>query len=100
ESAIHLTHNRNKRSIVLDLKTDSGRDVLLDLVRTADAVVENFRPGVLERLGVDFGRMRAANPAIVLVSVSGFGLTGPYRDLPAYDLIMQAMSGHMSIMGE
>lgn len=100
ESAIHLFHNRNKKSIVLDLKTDGGREVLLDLVRTADAVVENFRPGVLERLGVDFDRMREANPAVVLVSVSGFGLDSPYRDLPAYDLILQAMSGHMSIMGE
>ena len=99
-SAIHLTHNRNKRSIVLDLKTDEGRQVLFDLVRTADAVVENFRPGVLQRLGVDFDRMRAVNPSVVLVSVSGFGMDGPYRDLPAYDLILQAMTGHMSIMGE
>lgn len=100
ESAIHLTHNRNKKSVVLDLKTPGGRDVLFDLVRAADAVVENFRPGVLERLEVDFDRMRAANPGVVLVSVSGFGLDSPYRDLPAYDLILQAMTGHMSIMGE
>ncbi len=100
ESAIHLTHNRNKKSVVLDLKTPGGREVLFDLVRTADAVVENFRPGVLERLEVDFDRMRAANPGIVLVSVSGFGLDSPYRDQPAYDLILQAMTGHMSIMGE
>jgi CoA:oxalate CoA-transferase len=100
ESAIHLMHNRNKKSIVLNLKTDSGRAVLFDLLRTADAVVENFRPGVLERLGVDFDRMREVNPKIVLVSVSGFGMNSPYRDLPAYDLILQAMTGHMSIMGE
>ncbi len=100
ESAIHLTHNRNKRSVVLDLKTDEGREVLLDLVRSADAVVENFRPGVLDRLGIDFERMREANPGVVLVSVSGFGMDSPYRDLPAYDLILQAMTGHMSIMGE
>ena len=100
ESAIHLTHNRNKRSIVLDLKTDSGREVLLDLVRNADAVVENFRPGVIDRLGVGFDVLREANPEVVLVSVSGFGLNSPYRDLPAYDLILQAMTGHMSIMGE
>lgn len=100
ESAIHLTHNRNKRSVVLDLKTDEGRQVLFDLIRTADAVVENFRPGVLERLGVDFDRLREANPTVVLVSVSGFGMDSPYRDLPAYDLILQAMTGHMSIMGE
>lgn len=100
ESAIHVMHNRNKKSIVLDLKTEGGRQTLFDLVRTADAVVENFRPGVLTRLGVDYDRMREANPGIILVSVSGFGLDSPYRDLPAYDLILQAMTGHMSIMGE
>jgi CoA:oxalate CoA-transferase len=100
KSAIHVMHNRNKKSVVLNLKTEGGRQTLLDLVRTADAVVENFRPGVLERLGVDFERMREANPDIVLVSVSGFGMDSPYRDLPAYDLILQAMTGHMSIMGE
>jgi crotonobetainyl-CoA:carnitine CoA-transferase CaiB-like acyl-CoA transferase len=69
-------------------------------VRTADAVVENFRPGVLERLAIDYDRLRAVNPRIVLVSVSGFGADSPYRVLPAYDLILQALSGHMSIMGE
>jgi crotonobetainyl-CoA:carnitine CoA-transferase CaiB-like acyl-CoA transferase len=100
ESAIHLMHNRNKRSIVLDLKSDGGREVLLDLVRGADAVIENFRPGVIDRLGVGFDSMQAVNPEVVLVSVSGFGQHGPYRDLPAYDLILQAMTGHMSIMGE
>jgi CoA:oxalate CoA-transferase len=100
ESAIHLTNNRNKTSVALDLRTTEGRAVLLDLVRTADAVVENFRPDVLERLGIDYDRLRAVNPRIVLVSVSGFGADSPYRVLPAYDLILQAMSGHMSIMGE
>ena len=100
ESAIHLTLNRNKRSVVIDLKTERGREVLLDLVRSADAVVENFRPGVIDRLGVGWERMREANPEVVLVSVSGFGAVGPYRDHPAYDLILQAMTGHMSIMGE
>ena len=100
ESAIHLTHNRNKRSVVLDLKTEDGCEALLDLIRASDAVVENFRPGVLDRLGITFERMRAVNPDVVLVSVSGFGMDSPYRDLPAYDLILQAMTGHMSIMGE
>jgi CoA:oxalate CoA-transferase len=100
ESAIHLTLNRNKQSVALDLKTAEGRAVLLDLVRDADAVVENFRPGVLERLGLGVEDLRAANPGITLVSVSGFGRTSPYRDLPAYDLILQAMTGHMAIMGE
>ena len=86
--------------MVIDLKTERGREVLLDLVRSADAVVENFRPGVIDRLGVGWERMREANPEVVLVSVSGFGAVGPYRDHPAYDLILQAMTGHMSIMGE
>lgn len=100
QSAIHLTLNRNKKSVVLDLKTAAGRAVLLDLVRGADAVVENFRPGVLDRLGVGAAELRRVNPEVVLVSVSGFGVESPYRDLPAYDLIMQAMTGHMAIMGE
>ncbi|HXF56213.1 MAG TPA: CaiB/BaiF CoA-transferase family protein [Actinomycetota bacterium] len=99
-SAIHLFHNRNKKSVVLDLKTSGGREVLLDLVRRSDAVVENFRPGVVDRLGLGFQVLRQANPDVVLVSVSGFGTNSPYRDLPAYDLILQAMTGHMAIMGE
>lgn len=100
QSAIHLTNNRNKKSIVLDLRTPEGRDVLLEMVRHADAVIENFRPGVLARLDVDYEAMRKVNPRICLVSVSGFGAEGPYRDRPAYDLVLQAMTGHMSIMGE
>lgn len=100
ESAIHLTVNRNKRSIALDLKHPRAPDVLLGLVASADAVIENFRPGVLDRLGVGFDDLTRVKPNLVLVSVSGFGNDSPYRDLPAYDLIMQAMSGHMSIMGE
>lgn len=99
-SAIHLTFNRNKKSIAIDLKRPEGREVLCDLVRHADAVVENFRPGVLTRLGVDFEQLRTYNEDLILVSVSGFGSDSPYGGLPAYDLIMQAMSGHMSIMGE
>jgi crotonobetainyl-CoA:carnitine CoA-transferase CaiB-like acyl-CoA transferase len=82
ESAIHLTLNRNKSSVALDLKTAEGRAVLLDLVREADAVVENFRPGVMDRLGLDAATLREANPGLVIVSVSGFGraartATGP-----------------------
>jgi CoA:oxalate CoA-transferase len=99
-SAIHLMFNRSKKSIGIDLKQPRGRQVLLDLVARSDAVVENFRPGVMERLGVGFEDLRRVKEDLVLVSVSGFGADGPYRDYPAYDLIMQAMSGHMSIMGE
>lgn len=100
ESAIHLTFNRSKRSIAIDLKAPDGREILLDLVRTADIVLENFRPGVMARLGIDYGALRAVNPSVVLISVSGFGGSGPGSDRPAYDLIMQAATGHMSIMGE
>jgi len=100
ESAIHLTYNRNKKSIAIDLKDPRGRQVFLDLVAASDAVIENFRPGVLARLGIDFDQLGEVKEDLVLVSVSGFGSDSPYRDLPAYDLIIQAMSGQLSIMGE
>ncbi len=100
ESAIHLSFNRSKRSIAVDLKTPEGRRLLLDLVRTSDVVIENFRPGVMARLGIDYEALREVNPLVVLVSVSGFGGSGPGSQRPAYDLIMQAATGHMSIMGE
>jgi crotonobetainyl-CoA:carnitine CoA-transferase CaiB-like acyl-CoA transferase len=99
-SAIHLMFNRNKKSISVNLKEERGRRVLLDLVARSDAVIENFRPGVLDRLGVGFDRMREANPDIVLASVTGFGANSPYSDYPAYNIIVEAMSSHLSIMGE
>ncbi len=99
-SAYFMSINRGKESIVLDIKTDAGRDVLLKLVAKADIVVENNRPGVLDRLGLGFEAMKAVNPKIVVASISGFGQSGPYRDLPAYDMIVQAMSGGMSVTGE
>jgi len=92
--------NAGKRSVVLDLKLEADRDALLRLVRDADVLVENYRPGVMERLGLTPDALRAANPRIVLASSSGYGATGPYRDFPAMDLVVQAMSGVMSITGE
>lgn len=100
ESALHLTVNRGKRSIVIDLKAAAGRQLFLDLVRSADAVLDNFRPGVLERLAIDYEHLREINPAIISVSVSGFGQYGPAKNRPAFDLVVQAFSGHMSITGE
>lgn len=100
DSAYYLSANRSKRSVVLDLKRKEGREVLLELVRRADVVMENFRPGVMERLGVGYEQLRAVNEAIVMCSISGFGRDGPYRDRPAYDAIVQAVSGTMSITGE
>lgn len=100
ESALHLTVNRGKKSMVIDLKSAEGRELFLELVRTADAVLDNFRPGVLERLQIDYEHLRQINPAIVSVSVSGFGQDGPAKNRPAFDLVVQAFSGHMSITGE
>jgi CoA:oxalate CoA-transferase len=91
--------NRNKRSLTLDLYQDEGRAVLADLLRAADVLVENYRPGVLARMGFDEGRLRALNPALVVTSVNGYGSTGPYVLRPAFDFIAQAMSGFMSVTG-
>lgn len=100
ESAIHLFMNRGKKSVSLDLKTTEGLEVLHALVATADVVIDNFRPGVLARLGVDHDTLKAIKPDIITVSVTGFGETGPLKDKPAFDLVVQAYSGHMSITGE
>ncbi|MEQ9121390.1 MAG: CoA transferase [Alphaproteobacteria bacterium] len=91
--------HRNKRSITLNLKTDKARQIFLDLVQDADVVVENYRPGVKRRLGVDYEACRAVNPRIVYGSISGFGQTGPYRDRPGVDQIAQGMGGLMSVTG-
>jgi crotonobetainyl-CoA:carnitine CoA-transferase CaiB-like acyl-CoA transferase len=98
-SASFLAVNRNKRSLVLDLKQPEGVAVLKRLVATADVLVENYRPGVAKRLGVDHETLRAINPRLIYCSISGFGQTGPYADRGGYDLIAQAMSGIMSATG-
>src|SRR5262245_41260051 len=100
ESGLFLTFNRNKKSVVLDLKTEGGRTVFYDLVRVSDVVVDNFRAGVLERLEIDYPRLSAINPRLIQCSITGFGSDGAYRDLPALDIIVQAMSGYMAITGE
>ena len=99
-SGLFLTFNRNKKSVVIDLKTESGRAVFYDLVRVCDVVVDNFRSGVLERLKIDYATLSAINPRIIQCSVTGFGVAGEYKDYPALDIIVQAMSGHMAITGE
>lgn len=99
DSRAFLSLNRNKRSVVLDLKNTDDDQTFLDLVKTADIVVENFRPGVAEKLRVDYETLRAINDRIVYGSISGFGHTGPYAGYPGYDLIAQAMTGIMSVMG-
>jgi crotonobetainyl-CoA:carnitine CoA-transferase CaiB-like acyl-CoA transferase len=100
QGAGFLAVNRNKRSIALDLKSERGRGIFLDLARTADVVVENLRPGTLDDLGIGYAVLNEINPAIILSSTSGFGQTGPYRQRAALDLIVQGMSGLMSITGE
>jgi crotonobetainyl-CoA:carnitine CoA-transferase CaiB-like acyl-CoA transferase len=95
-----INMNRNKRSMVLNLKAPAGRDVFHQLVKTADVVLENYRPGVAARLGVDYPTLKAINPGIIYASISGFGQTGPWSQRPGFDLIAQAMSGIMSITGD
>ena len=99
-SAYFMAVNRNKRSVVLDLRTDRDRERFLRLVATADAVVDNFRAGVMERLRLTPADLRAVKPDLVTCSLTAFGGDGPYRDLPAFDLVLQAMGGGMSITGE
>ncbi len=99
-STIHLFMNRGKKSVVLDLKTEEGLDILYRLVADADVVIDNFRPGVLARLGIDHDTLKKVNPQIVTVSITGFGETGPLKDKAAFDLVIQAYSGHMSITGD
>ncbi len=95
-----LKRNRNKESVTLNLKTEEGRAILRDLARHADMLIENFAPGVVGRLEIDEPALRAVNPRLIYCSISGFGQEGPYRDVPAYDLVVQAMSGLMAITGE
>ena len=94
-----LNMNRNKRSIAINLKSEAGKSVLFKLVKEADILVENYRPGVMKRLGVGYEVMSKINPALVYVSISGFGQSGPWAERPGFDLMAQAMSGIMSVTG-
>lgn len=100
DSAYFLAINRNKKSVVLDLTKAAGRQVFLDLVAQSDVVWENFRPGIMERLGCAYAALSKVNPRLIMCSISAYGLDGPYRDWPAFDLALQAMGGAMSITGE
>src|SRR5574341_333494 len=99
-SAFFISGNAAKKSITLNLKTSRGRQVLHALAARCDVFVENFRPGVAEKLGIGPAALRAANPRLITCSISGYGSWGPYRDYPAFDLTVQAMAGAMSITGE
>ncbi|MEL6595495.1 MAG: CoA transferase, partial [Pseudomonadota bacterium] len=91
--------NRNKRSLTLDLRSDAGKKVLERLLQNADLLTENYRPGVLDKMGLTKERLAEINPNLIVVSVNGYGSTGPYTDRPAFDFITQAMSGFMSTNG-
>ncbi len=99
-SAYYLSVNRNKRSLVLDLKSAAGQQIAKRLAAESHVVVENFKPGGMAAFGLGYDDLHAINPALVYASVTGFGQTGPYRDRPGYDFVIQAMSGLMSITGE
>jgi CoA:oxalate CoA-transferase len=100
ESAYFALLNRGKQSVTINLKAPEGIGLIQELAAQSDILVENFRPGVMERLGLGQAKMRAANPRLIYASISGFGQDGPFRDWPAFDLVIQAMSGMMSITGE
>ncbi len=94
-----LSLNRNKRSLAVDLKADDGKAILLDLVKDADIFLQNYRPGVAARLGVDYDTLKAINPRLIYVSISGYGEDGPYRNYPGQDLLLQSLSGAMMSSG-
>ena len=100
QDAYNMSINRSKKSITLDTRTEKGREILYELVKISDVVFDNFRPGVLERLKMDYETLKKINPRIISCSISGFGSSGPYRDRPAYDVVIQALTGVMSITGE
>ena len=100
ESAYFLSINRNKRSLTLNFKEEQAREIFLKLVEQSDVVVENFTPGVMSRFGLEYATVKQANPQIIYCSISGFGQDGPYQNRPAYDQIMQGISGLMSITGD
>lgn len=100
ESHYFLSINRGKKSIVVDLKTDEGIELAKQLARHCDVLIENYRPGVMERLGLGYETLAAINPRLIYCAISGFGMTGPLRDRPSFDIVMQALSGALSVNGE
>ena len=100
ESAYYLSVNRNKRSITVDLKAVEGREIVRRLARKSDVVIENFKTGTLEKLGLGYEELSALNPGLVFCSITGYGQTGPDRDQPGYDFAIQGRGGIMSITGE
>lgn len=100
ESYMYMMVNRNKRGICLNLKTDKGLEVLYKLIKDADVFIENYRPGVTKKLGIDYDTLKALNPALIYCSISGYGQTGPYKDKGGYDIMAQGLSGLIDMTGE
>lgn len=100
ESTYFMSVNRNKRGMVIDLKSDQGKEIFSKLIEKADVLVENFRPGVMEKLGLGYDKLQTVNPQLIYCAISGFGHTGPYKKLAAYDIVVQAMGGTMSLTGQ
>jgi len=96
-SYYYASFNRNKKSITLDLYSEEGKEILASLIRQSDVVVDNFRPGVMTKMGFSYKRLQELNPGVIYCGITGFGATGPYKDRPAFDFIIQAMSGFMSL---
>lgn len=100
QSAYFMSVNRGKKSMTLNLKTPEGRDLLKEMIVRADILVENYRPGTMDKWGLSYEEVRKINPRLIYTSISGFGHSGPYMKLPAYDIVVQGMSGLMSITGQ
>jgi formyl-CoA transferase len=100
QSAYYLSINRNKKSITVDLKKKEGQEIILQLARRSDILLENFLPGALAGMGLGYEQIKAINPGIIYASVTGYGQTGPYKNQPGWDFIIQAQGGVMSITGE
>lgn len=100
QSAYFIAMNRNKKSMTLDLKSEEGKKIFYALVKTSDVVIDNFRPGVVKKLGFGYDTLKELNPRIICCSISGYGQTGPFKDRPAFDLVIQARGGIMSYTGE
>ena len=100
ESVYFIAFNRNKKSLILNLTTPQGKRAFLDLVKISDVVVDNYRPGVIEKLGIDCETLKEVNPRIICCSITGYGSTGPFKDRPAFDICVQARGGIMSFTGE
>ncbi|MBI5577535.1 MAG: CoA transferase [Deltaproteobacteria bacterium] len=100
ENPYFVNLNRNKRTITIDMKQERGKEIVRRMAKASDVLVENFRPGVMDRLGLGYPALSALNPALIYAAITGFGKTGPYKDRPAFDFIAQAMSGFMSLNGD